>query len=397
MINPDDILNSSILIVDDQAANVTLLEQMLSGAGYTCVSSTRDPQAVCELHRRNRYDLILLDLRMPGLDGFEVMERLKEIEAGSYLPVLVITAQPESKLRALKAGAKDFVSKPFDVTEVLLRVHNLLEVRLLYLKLTVVNFTRLENSQRIAGLGDWEHTFADDRLVWSAGVYRILGLPPLHFPASLATFEGRVHPEDLALVHRPKPGTGDLPGRVDTEYRIIRPGGEVRYVHQISELVLDDQGRPIRESGTMQDVTDRHLAERSLRQSEERYRLLFELNPSPMWIFDHATFGFLAVNNAAVALLGYSREEFLQMKVGAIRPLDVAPDFLETIAPRPFRSAGRYSYRRKDGTGVVLDIYAHGITFADRAARFVLAIEVFDLEREVPVPGEAGGHILSTL
>ncbi len=83
-------------------------------------------------HLTNHYDLILLDLQMPGMDGFQVMENLKEIETGGYLPVLVVTAQPSHKLRALQAGAKDFVSKPFDLSEVLLRVHNMLEVRLLH-------------------------------------------------------------------------------------------------------------------------------------------------------------------------------------------------------------------------------------------------------------------------
>jgi two-component system, cell cycle response regulator len=105
---------------------------MLRGAGYMCVTSTRDPHAVCALHRDNHFDLILLDLQMPGMDGFQVMECLKEIEADGYLPVLAVTAQPAHKLRALQGGAKDFVSKPFDLAEVLMRVHNMLEVRLLH-------------------------------------------------------------------------------------------------------------------------------------------------------------------------------------------------------------------------------------------------------------------------
>lgn len=134
MITAADILRGKVLIVDDQRANVLLLERMLTGAGYTSISSTMDPSEVCELHLRHRYDLILLDVQMPSMDGFQVMENLKEIEAGSYLPVLVITAQPDHKLRALKAGAKDFVSKPFDIAEVLIRVHNMLEVRLLHQK-----------------------------------------------------------------------------------------------------------------------------------------------------------------------------------------------------------------------------------------------------------------------
>jgi serine phosphatase RsbU (regulator of sigma subunit) len=135
MVSSADILQAKILVVDDKVANVRLIEGMLRVAGYTSVESTTDPNQVCDLHRENRYSLILLDLQMPGMDGFQVMEGLKEIEAGGYLPVLVITAQPDHKLRALEAGAKDFVSKPFDLAELRARVHNILEVRLLHLAL----------------------------------------------------------------------------------------------------------------------------------------------------------------------------------------------------------------------------------------------------------------------
>ncbi len=132
MFDATHILNASILIVDDKQANVLLLERMLHGAGYTCVTSTLDPCAVYELHREHRYNLILLDLQMPGMDGFEVMTLLKTLDPNSYLPVLVITAQPEHKLRALQFGAWDFISKPFNLPEVLTRIHNMLEVQLLH-------------------------------------------------------------------------------------------------------------------------------------------------------------------------------------------------------------------------------------------------------------------------
>lgn len=139
MINPEEILQASILIVDDQESNVQLLTQLLQAAGYTGVTSTMHPEEVCALHRKNRYDLILLDLQMPVMDGFAVMEALKTNTADSYLPVIVLTAQPGHKLRALQSGAKDFVSKPFDLIEVKTRIHNMLEVRLLYKRLADFN------------------------------------------------------------------------------------------------------------------------------------------------------------------------------------------------------------------------------------------------------------------
>lgn len=160
MISLPEILDAKILIVDDLKANILLLERMLSNAGHTRIASTMNPLDVCELHRKNRYDVILLDLMMPGMDGFTVLEGLKAVEPDSYVPVLVVTAQPAHKLRALQAGAKDFVSKPFDLLEVRTRIHNLLEVRLLHKALADHN-RRLEQTvlERTAELRESEARF----------------------------------------------------------------------------------------------------------------------------------------------------------------------------------------------------------------------------------------------
>jgi len=160
MISEPDILHGKILIVDDQEVNILLLERMLSGAGYVAVTSTADPGQVSTLHMQNHYDLILLDLQMPGMDGFQVMGALKEIEPDGYLPVLVITAQPDHKLRALQAGARDFISKPFELADVLARVHNMLEVRLLHRELHNNNELLGQQVQEQATLLTISHTLA---------------------------------------------------------------------------------------------------------------------------------------------------------------------------------------------------------------------------------------------
>ena len=128
------ILESSILIVDDNIANVELLEMMLDLAGYQNVACCTDSRQVTDLYLQKGFDLLLLDIRMPHLDGFQVMEKLAELTQDDYLPILILTAQKdmETRIRALEAGAKDFVTKPFDRTEVLNRIKNMLEVRRLY-------------------------------------------------------------------------------------------------------------------------------------------------------------------------------------------------------------------------------------------------------------------------
>ena len=164
MVGVPAILNASILIVDDQESNISLLEQLLGEAGYSRVSSTMNSQEVCALHRKNRYDLILLDLQMPGMDGFDVMAGLKTNESESYLPVIVLTAQPAHKLRALQAGAKDFISKPFDLVEVKTRIHNMLEVRLLYKKLENYNTVLEQKALHDSTTGLPNRDLFDDRL-----------------------------------------------------------------------------------------------------------------------------------------------------------------------------------------------------------------------------------------
>ena len=132
IVSAADIFNANILIVDDQNTHLLILEGMLRNAGYVSITSTTDPYTVYALHRENDYDLILLDLKMPGMDGFQVMERLNEIKTDDYLPVLAITTDDDLKLPALQVGAKDFISRPYKLVEVLMRIHNMLEVRLLH-------------------------------------------------------------------------------------------------------------------------------------------------------------------------------------------------------------------------------------------------------------------------
>ena len=159
-INPYEISAARVLVVDDQEANVQLLEQLLQDAGYRNVTSTQSPGDVCALHLEHDYDLILLDLNMPLMDGFEVMAALLAAATDVYLPVIVLTAEPGHKLRALQAGAKDFISKPFDLLEVKTRIRNMLETGLLYRRLAEHNRS-LEQTvqQRTSALLDSEERF----------------------------------------------------------------------------------------------------------------------------------------------------------------------------------------------------------------------------------------------
>jgi two-component system, NtrC family, sensor kinase len=133
MLDKSEILNAKILIVDDESSNIIVLESALKQAKYTSITSTTDSRKAASLYQELGPDLVLLDLRMPHFDGFEVINQIKKIEKNSYAPILVLTAEsdPAIRLQALQVGARDFLSKPLDLSEVLCRIRNILEVRLL--------------------------------------------------------------------------------------------------------------------------------------------------------------------------------------------------------------------------------------------------------------------------
>jgi PAS domain S-box-containing protein len=270
MLEASEILNASILIVDDQEANVMLLEQILRDAGYQHITTTLDPCAVRSLHFRHRYDLILLDLKMPEMDGFQVLEGLKNIEADCYLPVLVITAKPEQKLPALQAGAKDFISKPFDLIEVKARIHNMVEVRLLYKKLEVYN-KELEHTvqQRTAELREsetrfkrftelssdwfWEQDAAGKFTRVSGPVFDMLGIEADNILGKSSQVLGWNADEHAQLID-------NITNRrpiIDFAYSRKKADGTLQYLQVSGEPMLDRACRFIGYRGVGRDVTDR--------------------------------------------------------------------------------------------------------------------------------------------
>ena len=377
-----DILQASILIVDDLPANVLLLEDMLRGAGYTSVSSTGNSREVCGLHREHCYDLIMLDLQMPAMDGFQVMVGLKEIEPDFGLPVLVITAQPNLKLRALKAGAKGFVSKPFNLAEVLVQVRNLIEVRLLRRGADRLSAARLENSQRIAGIGDWDYDLANGRRIWSDEIYQILGIPGEASPPDRANYERMVHPDDLALFRREKGKALDGSRRSSFDHRIVRQDGQVRFVHYAAEVLLGSGGMPAREVGTVQDITDRKLAEDALQKSEERYRTMLTLSPDAHVVIVDSVITF--VNPAFCHLTGAAEPA---QWIGRPVPDLIHPDYLKLVhalGEHPLeehRAHSEIKFVRFDGTTVDVEISHVRFEFHGRRELQLIARDITERQQ----------------
>ena len=230
-----------------------------------------DPFAVCTLHLNNRYDLILLDLQMPGMDGFQVMEELKKVEADGYVPILVITAQPGHKLRALATGAKDFVAKPFDLVEVQTRIHNMLEVRLLYKKLEnynkVLEQTVMERTaelrasearfRRLTELSSdwyWEQD-ENGRFTRIFGpVFEMLGMRFDDEHGNTRDNHGALWNETEREIL--ETNLADRRPFLDFVYSRTNPDGVLQYLMVSGEPMFDSSGRYIGYRGIGKDVTE---------------------------------------------------------------------------------------------------------------------------------------------
>ncbi|SHH08444.1 response regulator [Massilia sp. CF038] len=265
MLEVSEIRRARILIVDDQEANVMLLDQMLRHAGYTEITTTQNPTTVRALHQEHRYDLILLDLQMPVMDGFQVIEALKDVDPGGYLPVLVITAQPGHKLQALKAGARDFVSKPFDLVEVQTRIQNMLEVRLLYQRLSDYN-RHLEQAvqertaelrasearfQRFTELSSdwyWEQDASGTLTRFSGPVADMLGIGAEQGASAGWNAEERAQLDANIASRQPF---------LDFVYTRTSSSGKVQYLQVSGEPMFDSESRFAGYRGVGMDVTER--------------------------------------------------------------------------------------------------------------------------------------------
>ena len=318
MIDQTEILRAKILIVDDQESNVILLEQLLKKAGYQYVTSTMDPREVCSLHLEHGFDLILLDLQMPEMDGFQVMEGIKEIEEYGYSPVLVITAQPDHKLRALKAGAKDFITKPIEAVEFQTRVKNMLEVRLLYkqledysekLEMTVIERTaqlsaseaRFKNFTELTSDWYWEQDEQGKFTTVSGPVFEMLGLES---EGGGDLSQARWNESELANL---KYNIATRRPFLDFVYTLKKADGKEQHLQVSGEPMFDSNCRFIGYRGVGVEISDQHYAYRK----ESNFRKAIDVIGLGVCLIDRATLAVLDVNETMCTLSGHTRSELL--------------------------------------------------------------------------------------
>jgi len=320
MIALTEVLNAKILIVDDQQSNVLLLEQMLLKEGYRNVLSTMNPVEVCALHQEHDFDLILLDLQMPEMDGFQVMDGMKEIERHGYAPILVITAQPGHKLRALNAGAKDFISKPIEAVEFQTRVRNMLEVRLLYKKLENYNVllehtvqertaqlsaseARFKNFTELTSDWYWEQDDQGRFTTVSGPVFEMLGIASGSEESAFIPAEG--NEAELANL---KYNIANRRPFFDFVYTLQKADGKTRHLQVSGEPMFDASCRFIGYRGVGVEITDRHYAFRK----EANFRKAVDVIGFGLCLINRHTMNILDMNDVMCSKSGFGRTDLQQ-------------------------------------------------------------------------------------
>jgi PAS domain S-box-containing protein len=253
---------------------------------------------------------------------------------------------------------------------------------------------RLSLTLHSSGIGAWSWDNAPNIVEADENCSVLFGLPVGQFPQTVEGLAALVHPDDRNRVQQELAASVEDGAEYNTEFRVVPPEGAVRAVAARGKVYYGEAGRPYRLTGVCWDMTERRQAEENLRKSEEQYRLLFECNPQPMWVYDVATLAFLAVNEAAVAKYGYSRDEFLEMDIKQVSP----PDYLHTLLDN-LRQPGQAVRHTKNSRHVTkhcavinVEIISHELVYGGISARLALINDVTEALRIEAYAHELAGE-----
>jgi PAS domain S-box-containing protein len=359
---------NSVLIVNDEPDQLTLMGNLLRKAGYA-VLTAEDGLEGLTLARRERPDLVISDVSMPRMDGLTFCREIRADLELKTLPILLVTAlqkDTESAVAGLKAGADDYLEFPFDSARLVAKVSRLLER------------SRLETSYRDLVEHATDMIFTQDL----AGKLTSMNLAGQNFLGR--TPEDVIGNSFFAVfgVIPESNGFGGSLGRPQEagEFRhqfVARSAaGEDRWLDLIVSPIKDKLNETIGFRGLARDVTERKRFEEALRDSEERYRLLFESTPQPIWVYNEDTLAFLAVNEAATRTYGYSRDEFLSMTINDIRASEDIPTLMIKNDPNDLVISSPWRHSTRTGATLYVEMSSHPVVFDGKNSRLVIVNDV---------------------
>lgn len=361
--------DNSILIVNDVPEQLLLMDGLLRKAGYS-VFTAEDGLEAFDIAKKQHPDLVISDVSMPRMNGLEFCRALRSDNELRAIPILLVSAlqkDTETVVAGLTAGADDYLEVPFDSTRLVAKVSRLLER------------ARIEASYRDLVEQASDMIFTQDlsgRLtsINAAGA-RFLGRDPDDVVGdSLSATFGVIPEENGFIASRGQP----LNSEFRHQFVSRSAAGEDRWLDLILSPIKDKLNETVGFRGLARDVTDRKKFELALKDSEERYRLLFESTPQPIWVYNEESLRFLAVNEAATRTYGYTKEQFLSMTVNDVRPKEDIPTLLiknalnqnELVISSPWR------HETSDKRTIYVELSSHPIVFDGKNSRLVIVNDV---------------------
>jgi PAS domain S-box-containing protein len=361
--------DNSVLIVNDEPDQLRLMHTLLNKAGYSVLTAD-DGREGLALAKRERPDLVISDVSMPHMNGLEFCRHLRADTELKTVPILLVSAlqkDTETVVAGLRAGADDYLEIPFDSTRLIAKVSRLLER------------SRLEASYRDLVEQASDVIFTQD----PSGRLTSINLAG-------EKFLGRQHEEIIGnsffALFGVIPESNGFAGVLSrsNEAREFRDqflarsaSGEDRWLDLIVSPIqkLDET---IGFRGLARDITERKRFEEALRDSEERYRLLFESTPQPIWVYNEETLAFLAVNEAATRIYGYSRDEFLSMTINHLRPQEDIPTLMIKNAANPNELviSSPWRHQTRDKKTIYVEMTSHPVVFDGKNSKLVIVNDV---------------------
>ena len=358
----------AVLIVNDIPEQLWLMESLLSKAGFDVITAG-DGQEAFDVAKGKRPDLVISDVSMPQVNGIELCRLIRKDSELRSIPILLVSAHrqdTDSVIEGLESGADDYLEMPFDSTRLIAKVSRLLER------------AKLESNYRDLVEQASDIIFTQDLKGCLTGINaagaHFLGAGPEELLGRRFTDAFKVNAHESGLTQRFE----QLGPDENIQFRTEDANGRERWLEIVTSQIKDREGNTIGLRGDARDITDRKQIELALRDSDERYRLLFESTPQPIFVYDEETLAFLAVNEAAIRTYGYGREDFLSMTVEDIRSTEDTPALLiktptginEPLISSPWR------HRRKDSSIIYVEMTSHPLTFNGSKARLVIANDV---------------------
>jgi PAS domain S-box-containing protein len=362
--------DNSVLIVNDFPEQLVLMENLLRKAGYSVIVAEDGVEALT-LAKKMHPDLVISDVTMPRMNGLEFCKRLRADSELSSVPILLVSAlqkDTESVVAGLRAGADDYLEVPFDASRLVAKVSRLLErsqleasYRDLVEQASDLIFTQDLNGRLInINTAGAQFLGRSKQEVVGLSFFSLFGI----VPESNGFAWGLSHPQEAT----------------ELRHQFVARSASLgdRWLDLIITPISDKANSTIGFRGVARDITDRKDFEEALRDSESRYKLLFESTPQPIWVYNEETLAFLAVNEAATRTYGYSREEFLSMTVDCIRAKEDIPALLikntsdasELVLSSPWR------HETRDKKIIYVEMSSHPVVFDGKHSRLVIVNDV---------------------